>query len=206
MQGIDEYLTALSAANPIPGGGSAAALAGALAAALGEMMAGLTAGREKFASVQSQVREIRAIMADSRDELRSLVQEDAAAYRTLLNAIRMPRETAEQMTARKNAVEKAVRGAIDTPLRTARAAVKVLEGLRILIELGNPNAKSDASVGAQLAYACLKGGQYNVLANIRGMKDEDFAKSCQSEVTDLVRRGSELHRQIDEQITGRGKE
>jgi len=203
MEGIDEFVLSVADAEPLPGGGSAAALAGALAAALGEMMAGLTEGREKFASVQPQVKEIHAKMAGFRKVLRALVQEDSAAYQSLLNALRLPRETEEQRVARMDAIEKAARNATDTPLRTARAVFEVLECLKALIEIGNPHAKSDAAVGAQLAYASLKGGQYNVLANIRILRDGSFADRCRAEISDLVDKGNEILQQIDKQIAGR---
>lgn len=203
MEGIEAFISSVAAAVPLPGGGSAAALAGALAAALGEMMAGLTEGREKFASIQSQVLEIHAKLAAFRNVLQALVQEDATAYKSLLNALRLPRETEEQRTARADAIEKSARGATMTPLRTARAAFEILEYLEILIEIGNPHAKSDVAVGAQLAYASLKGGQYNILANIRGLRDDSFADSCRGEITDLVLRGHKILQQIDKQITDR---
>ena len=81
---------------------------------------------------------------------------------------------------------KPVRGATDTPLRTARAAFEVLECLKVLVEMGNPNARSDAAVGAQLAYASLKGAQYNILTNIRALKDESFVDGCRTEISDLM--------------------
>jgi formiminotetrahydrofolate cyclodeaminase len=149
------------------------------------------------------VQEIHAKMTGFRSELQSLIREDVLAYQSLMDAIRMPRETEEQTIARSDAIAISVRGATETPLRTARAAVEVLDSLKILIEIGNPNAKSDAAVGAQLAYAALKGGQYNVLANIRGMRDLSYAGSCRAEISDLVCRGDEIIRQIDKQITGR---
>jgi methenyltetrahydrofolate cyclohydrolase len=201
-EGMDGFISEVAAAVPLPGGGSVAALAGTLAAALGEMMAGLTEGRETFASVQSQVTDIHAKLAVCRDALRTLVQEDAAAYQTLMNATRLPRESEEQRTVRASAIEKAVRGATETPLRTARAAFEVLECLNNLIELGNPNAKSDVAVGAQLAYASLKGAQYNILTNIRVLKDAPFAENCRIEITGLLRRGQESLRHIDALITG----
>jgi len=201
-QGMDAFVSKVAAAAPLPGGGSVAALAGALAAALGEMMAGLTEGREKFLSVQPIVRDAHARVAVLRDTLRALVSEDAEAYRLLLNALRMPRDTEEQRIKRTEAVQCAVRGATDTPLRTARAAFEVLECLRVLIEVGNPNARSDAAVGAQMAYASLKGAQYNVLTNIRALNDASFAGTCRAEISDLLARGQETLRQIDAIITG----
>lgn len=202
IDGMDAFISEVAAAVPLPGGGSVAALAGALAAALGEMMAGLTEGRVKFASVQSRMAEAHASLTGLRGALRALVQEDAEAYRSLLNAMRMPRETEGQMAGRAEAVQKAVRGATDTPLRTARAAFEVLACLKVLVETGNPSARSDAAVGAQLAYASLKGAQYNILTNIRVLKDASFAADCRTEISDLLAGGQEALRQIDATIMG----
>ena len=199
--GMDEFVSKVAAAVPLPGGGSVAALAGTLAAALGEMMAGLTEGREKFASVQSRVVDVHVKLAVFRDELRELIQEDAAAYQALLNAIRLPRESEEQRAVRAGAIEKAVKGATETPLRTARAAFGVLECLKTLIELGNPNAKCDAAVGAQLAYASLNGARYNVLTNIRVLEDKSFATRCRTEISDLLLRARESLNRIDALVT-----
>jgi len=197
---MEAFVARVAAAVPLPGGGSVAALTGALAAALGEMMAGLTERREQFASVQLRVAEIHAKLTDCRSILQALVQEDSAAYQALLTAIRLPRETEEQRAVRAGAAEQALRGATETPLRTAHAAFEILEYLKTLIEVGNPNARSDAAVGAQLAYASLKGAQYNILTNIRALKDALFANSCRLEISDLIGRGQEILDHIDKRI------
>jgi formiminotetrahydrofolate cyclodeaminase len=201
MQEIDRFISSVATAKPLPGGGSAAALAGALAAALGEMMAGLTEGREKFTRIQPQVMEIHSILSGYRNVLRDLIQEDSLAYQALLNAMRLPRETAQQKAMRKAAIEEQALYATETPLRTARAAFKVLECLKTLIEIGNPHARSDVAVGAQLAYAALKGGQYNVLANIGMLKDVSFADKCRAEISDLILRGHDILQHMDRRIT-----
>jgi formiminotetrahydrofolate cyclodeaminase len=202
MQEIDRFISSVAAAEPLPGGGSAAALTGALAAALGEMMAGLTEGREKFAHIQPQMLEIHSILSGYRKVLLDLIQEDSLAYQSLLIAIRLPRGTEQQIAMRKAAIEEHALYATETPLRTARAAFKVLECLKTLIEIGNPHARSDVAVGAQLAYAALKGGQYNVLANISMLKNASFADSCRTEIADLILRGCDILQHIDRQITG----
>jgi methenyltetrahydrofolate cyclohydrolase len=201
-EGIEAFVERVAAAVPLPGGGSVAALTGALAAALGEMMAGLTERREQFASVHVQVADIHAKLTDCRSVLRRLIQEDSAAYQALLTTLRLPRETEEQRAVRAGSVEQALRGATEAPLRTARAAFETLECLNILVELGNPNARSDAAVGAQLAYASLKGAQYNILTNTRALKDESFVNSCRSEISDLIGKGQEILHHIDMRITG----
>lgn len=189
VEGMDDFISKVAAAAPLPGGGSVAALAGALAAALGEMMAGLTEGRDRFASAHSQVTGIHAKLSDLRAELRTLVQEDEQAYQTLLDASRLPRDTEKQKLNRDESLQQAAMGATETPLRTARAACEVLACLKVLVEIGNPSAISDAAVGAQLAYASLKGAQYNILANIRMLQNTSFADSCRTEILELLARG-----------------
>jgi formiminotetrahydrofolate cyclodeaminase len=196
--GLDEFIAGVAAAQPVPGGGCVAALAGSLAAALGEMMAGLTEGRAQFAVVEPQVRKIHATLAELRAALRVLVHEDATAFQALLDAFKLPKGTAEERSVRSVAIERALRGATLTPLQIARAASEVLECLTILIEIGNPNAKCDLAVGAQMAYASLKGVQYNVRANISGLKDIPFVENCRLEISDLVRRGESMLKKIDE--------
>jgi formiminotetrahydrofolate cyclodeaminase len=200
--GMNEFIICVAAAEPIPGGGSVAALAGSLAAALGEMMAGLTEGRKKHALVEPQVREIHSKLIHLRIALRALVQEDPAAFKSLLDALKLPKTTEEEKSVRNEAIERATQEATLTPLRTAQAASETLECLKILVELGNPNAKCDLAVGAQMAYASLKGSQYNVLANISGLRDTSFAERCRKEILALVRRGHENLRHIDKWVAG----
>jgi formiminotetrahydrofolate cyclodeaminase len=126
-----------------------------------------------------------------------LVQEDSTAFKSLLDALKLPKGSEKQEIARAEAMERATRIATETPLRIARAAVEVLENLRVLVEVGNPNARCDAATGAQMAHASLKSAQYNVLENICKMKDRAFAESCRNEVTDLVGRGQLLLQQVD---------
>jgi formiminotetrahydrofolate cyclodeaminase len=194
---MDEFVSLVAGASPFPGGGSVAALAGSLAAALGEMMAGLTEGRPKHSSVDSQVREIHKKLTDARSELNDLVRRDTAAFRSLIDAIRLPKTLEEERAARAEAIESATKRATETPLQTTRIAFQILESLRILIEIGNPNARSDVAVGAQLAHAALKGGQYNILCNIPGMKDRTFAEQSRTEAANLALRAEEILQQIN---------
>jgi formiminotetrahydrofolate cyclodeaminase len=198
---VAEFVAAVAAPTPIPlAGGSVAALAGSLAAALGEMTAGLTQGRARFAAVQPQVTEIHAKLAHCCRLLRDLVEDDSTAFGSVMNAIKLPRETEEQRAFRSEAMESSIRKATETPLRIARAAFEALQYLEVLVGIGNPNAKCDVAVGIQLAYASLKSGQYNILTNIRKMKDTSFAESSRKEVSDLVLRGYKILKRIDRQM------
>jgi glutamate formiminotransferase/formiminotetrahydrofolate cyclodeaminase len=195
--GMEEFLSSVASSEPVPGGGSVAALAGSLAAALGEMVAGLTEGRKKYESVDGQVRELHGRLSAARGGLQELVREDACAYQRVMRAVKLPKETAEEKAARSVATEQATRSATEVPLRTARVAAEVLGHLEILAGIGNPNARSDAAVGAQLACAALKGAQYNVLINLPGLKDTAFAERCRAEAADLIRSGQAVLQRID---------
>ena len=201
--GLEEFISSVAGTSPLlPGGGSVAALAGSLAAALGEMMSGVTEGRKKFAAVDSQVREIHAKLTKLRNALRILIREDSVAFDSAMDEFKLSKETEEQRVFRAEAIEKAIRVATDTPLRIARASFEILEHMRVLIEIGNQNARCDAAVGVQMAYASLKGAQYNVLGNTSISRDKAFAKKCRTEVLDLIQRGQEILQQVDKIVAG----
>jgi formiminotetrahydrofolate cyclodeaminase len=201
--GLEEFVRSVAGVSPLlPGGGSVAALAGSLAAALGEMMSGVTEGREKFAAVDLQVREIHAKLAKLRGMLWALIEEDSAAFYRLMDVLKLPRNTEAQRAIRTDAIEKALREATDTPMRTARASFEILENIGVLIDIGNQSARCDAAVGAQMAFASLKSAHYNVFANTSGLKDKAFGENCRSEVLKLVQRGQAMLHQIDRKITG----
>jgi formiminotetrahydrofolate cyclodeaminase len=199
---IEEFTAIIARPDPSIAGGNISARAGSFAAALGEKTAGLTEGRPAFAEHELRVREIHEELARARVALKELADEDSAAYGAVLNARRLPKSTGEEMAARAAAIEQATIGATETPLRNARAAFKVLKLLKILIEIGNPTARTDAAIGIQLAYASLKGAHYNVLANIGGIKDKAFAKSCRTESADLARQAAEILQQTDSIMEG----
>jgi methenyltetrahydrofolate cyclohydrolase len=201
-QALEKFLSRVAAANPFPGGGSAAAVAGSLAAALGEMMAGLTEGRAKYSIADSQVREIHRKLTDARMELKDLARRDTAAFQSLIDARKLPGNLEEEKAARAEAIESATKSATETPLQTARIAFQVLERLRILIEIGNPNVRGDVAIGAQLAHAALKGGQYNILCNIPGLKDRIFAEQSRAEAESLALRAHKLLQQINSMMEG----
>jgi formiminotetrahydrofolate cyclodeaminase len=168
---------------------------------LGEMVAGLTEGKKKYEAVRQQAVEFHGRLSAAAVELQELAREDAQSYQAVIQACGMPKETADQQTRRAEAIENATRLATEVPLRTARAAARTLELLESILAIGNPNARSDAAVGAQLAHAAVKGAQYNVLINLPGLKDMAFAESCRSETSDLARKSDTILQRIDAQMT-----
>ncbi len=200
-QGLEEFVDSVATAEAVPGGGSVAALAGALAAALGEMVCGLTEDREKYKAVEPRVKELHQYLLEAQKGLQELVREDAEAYQLVMDALKLPRQTTRQNAVRAEALDRATRKATEVPLRTARSSVQVLEWLQALTKIGNTNAKSDAAVGAQLAFAALKGAQYNVLINLSGLGDKAFAETCRREADKLAGTGNEILQIIDTMMT-----
>lgn len=194
---LGEFISSVAAPEAVPGGGSVAAHAASLAAALGEMVAGLTEGKKKYQPVEERVREIHRQLSEARGVLHRLVDEDADAYRGVMAALKLPKESAEERTARAEALARAARVATEVPLRTARLAAQTLEQLAVLAEIGNQTARSDAAAGAQLAFAALKGAQYNVLINLPGLADRAFAEASRGEADELARRGQGTLQKVD---------
>ena len=180
---LDGWLAELAAGTPAPGGGSAAALGGALAGALVAMVARLTAGRKAYAAVQARVAEIVAEADALRAQLRRLVDDDAAAYARVSEAYRLPKGDPR----RARAVDEALVGAARTPLATARGAVRVAALAREIGEIGNKNARSDARVAETLARAALAGAVENVQVNIAALSDRTLGTSLVEEAERLAR-------------------
>ena len=163
---LRELLDRLSSSDPVPGGGSASALAGAMGASLVSMVAALTVGRAEYAEVDAIVREIGEAASSLRDELIQLAERDSDAYQAVVTARRLPRESDEQRSARARAMSSAVVQAAEVPLRTARVARQALELAGRIAPIGNRNAVSDAGVAALLAAAAIRGAILNVRINL----------------------------------------
>ena len=161
-----ELLDRFASPDPTPGGGSAAALAGATAAALVTMVCGMTKTRTGDPGERTRLDEALAQATEAGRRLRALVDEDAAAYDAVVAAYRLPKATDEEKAARKREVDAAVSVATEVPLRTAEECLAVLTVAQAAGEDGNPNALSDARTAAALAWAGLKGAAENVRINL----------------------------------------
>lgn len=169
------FVAEVAAATPAPGGGSVAALVGSLAAALAHMAAGLTVGRKKYAAVEDRMQATLAEADTLRADLLRLVDEDALAFQRVMAAYRLPKATETEAAARQAAVQAALVGAAQTPLATAEKAVAALRLLLPVARDGNPNARTDAAVGALMAEAATRGAALNVRANVRDIDDNEVA-------------------------------
>ncbi|MFQ5594385.1 MAG: glutamate formimidoyltransferase, partial [Anaerolineae bacterium] len=190
------FLDALAANTATPGGGSAAAVAGAMGAALVHMVAGLTIGRKKYADVEADMIEVRDRAAGLQARLSSLAEEDMAAFDRVMAAYRRPKETEAEKEARRSAIQEALRGAIRVPMETAEAGVEVLRLAHTAATHGNVNARSDAVTAGHLAHAAVRGAIQNVLINADGLKDTAEADGYRSQIAELESEAGRLLEEI----------
>lgn len=181
---LDGWLDELAAGAPAPGGGSAAALAGAVAAGLVAMVCRLTVGRKAYAAATPRAREILQHAEALRGDLRRLVDRDAASYDGVMVAYRIPKDD----PARAEAVDLALVAAALVPLETARAAATVLDLAGEIAAIGNKNARSDAKVAGFLAHAAARGALENVQVNLDGLSDPRRGKDVRRQLEALVQR------------------
>jgi glutamate formiminotransferase/formiminotetrahydrofolate cyclodeaminase len=180
---LDGWLEELAGGAPVPGGGSAAALAGALSGALVAMVARLTVGRKAYAGVERRATEILTEADTLRGELRRLVDDDAAAYAKVSAAYAMPKDNA----TRGRAIDAALAGAARPPVEVARRAARLVTLAREIAEIGNRNARSDARVAEALARAAVAGATENVRVNVAGLSDPALGKDLLVETAQLER-------------------
>jgi glutamate formiminotransferase / formiminotetrahydrofolate cyclodeaminase len=196
-ESVRDFISEVASAESAPGGGAAAAHAASLGAALGEMIAHLTAGREKYADVEQEVRDALAELTPLRARLEHAARDDAESFKRVMEARRLPQSTEDERVVRASRVEAALKGAATVPLEVAGVAAQVLELLETLAEIGNPNALSDAATGAQLSLAAVASARYNVLVNILDIEDEEFALEHRSRADDLLERAREIAARVE---------
>ena len=163
----------LASREPVPGGGSAAAIAGAMGAALVSMVVELSVGRPEHVAHDAALREIGAAAAERQAVLLDLAEADAAAYQAVVTARRMPKQTDPERGARSAALREAMLEAARVPLRTATVATEVLGLAERIAPIGNSNAISDAGVAAQLAAAAVRGALLNVRINLPYLPEDE---------------------------------
>ena len=184
--GLEQFVGQVAGSESTPGGGSVAALAGSLGAALGRMVCGLTLGKKKFADVEADVRALAESLQALKDRLYTLIDEDARAYEAVVGAYAQPKTTEVEANERKRRIEASLKHATEVPMQTARAGLEALQALKRLRPLGNPSALSDLGVAALMAQASVKGAAYNVYINLASVEDVAFKTETRAAVTQIV--------------------
>lgn len=193
---VRAFLDKLATSSPEPGGGSVAAMTGALGAGLVSMVASLTVGKVDYSGVQM---EIRSLLTDServRSDLQDLVQRDTEVYGAVSAAMKLPRDTAEQKAERNEKMQAALKEAAKVPLTIAEQCLKVAELSLTGAEIGNVNAVSDAGVAVLLADAGAQSAALNVKINIGWINDEEFNRSSWQRVEEILAATAGLRQRV----------
>ena len=192
------YLDDAASKKPAPGGGSVSACAGALGAALVGMVCNLTRGREKFADVETEIVTLVEASEAARARLEQLLQEDTTAYNGVIAAYKMPKETAEEQAARSQAIQAGLIVAADVPLEICRVAVEVCRLAKVAAGIGNPQAVTDAGIGAILGEAAVVGAALNVKINLGSIKDEAYVAKAAAEIEAIQAEAAALRAETHE--------
>jgi formiminotetrahydrofolate cyclodeaminase len=183
---IEDFLDRLAGKDPTPGGGSAAAIMGAMGAALVSMVCNVTYGKKGYDSVEPELREVCALAETLRKRLTGMVAEDIAAFGELMAAYKLPKDTEEQKTQRSHAIQASLKRATEVPLACARDCAEVIRLSRRAGELGYLGVISDAGVGVSAAYAAARSAALNVYINTPSLKDRAFAERALAELDGIM--------------------
>ena len=200
---VEQFLAAVAAPTPTPGGGSVSALAGALSAALCRMVAGLARGKTGYEGVESELAQIEARGTVIQGRLEALIDEDARAYEAVMVAMRMPKSSEKEKAARVDAMQAAYRKATEVPLETMEHCVEALELAEASVKKGNRSATTDAAVAILLAEAAIRGASLNCAVNLASIRDETFRSSTEDRVEQLLKRADEIGHEAMAVVTER---
>ncbi len=200
---VRNFVQELSSDSATPGGGSAAALCGAMGAALSAMVARLTVGREKCRGAWERMEGIKRGSDELAERFLELVQEDTDAYQEVIAALRLPKETEDEKKIRREALQGAMRKASSVPLETLRASERLIQMTKEAVEKGNPNTLTDAAAAVHLAHVAAAVAAYNVRINLSGIIDDAFVQGCKREVEEILERIEILLTEADRYVNAR---
>lgn len=197
---VTEFVNLMASDAPAPGGGSAAALEGALGAALTAMVCALTVGKKKYADVQELAVESQKKAEELKARFVDVMDRDTEAFNAVSAVFAMPKDTDEQKAARKAAMQEALKGCTKTPFEMMQLACETLELTRSLVGRLNASAASDLGCSALSLRAAIQGAWLNVLINISGINDEAFAAEYRANGQALLDKALPLADEIYEEI------
>ena len=179
---VEQFAMQTASNEPVPGGGSISALAGALAAALTEMVAGLTIGKKKYAEVEEEMKKAVAPMHEICEHLLDDIKRDSESFDLYMQALTLPKETEEEKAARTKAMQDGLKAAVAVPLSVAKRAYEVMPYAEVMVTKGNKTAVTDALVATMMARTAVLGALFNVKINLESIKDEAFVEETAKEV------------------------
>jgi len=203
QQSIEAFVQDLNSTKPMPGGGSAAAVCGAMAAALAGMSAHMTAGKKKYAAAEVKMREIIMAAGVLQQEMLQMAQEDAEMYTLVLQAFKLPKATEEEAAVRAKAIEEASKAAVTASLKVTGACVRIMKLAYITVTEGNRMMVTDGSASALLARACQQVAAYNVRINLGGINDEAVRTEAERVLERHLSAGQALQEDVLEEVDNR---
>ena len=201
---VKDFLDKIAGNDPVPGGGSIAALGGALASALATMVTGLTIGKKGYEASEEVMQHAQIITLRLLDEFIALIDKDSAAYNEVFACFKLPKTTDEEKATRSAAIQEATKQAALVPLEVARKALDMMSVIADVARLGNRNAVTDACVAMMAARSAVLGALMNVRINLGSLKDKEFVAKLQAEACELERlacaKEKELLDEINEEL------
>ncbi len=206
---VKEYVEESMSGNPTPGGGSVAALVGGLGGALTNMVGNLTVGNKVYEDVPADMKvkmeenfkEIEKVV----ENLLVIVDQDAKAFDKAMAAFKLPKNTDEEKKIRSQAIQDGYKSALEVPLNCAKECYRILELQDVFANYGNVHAITDVGVGTLLAYSGIEGALFNVIINLKSIKDEEYIKRVNEELDSLMTNGRKLRDDMLEIVYSRLK-
>lgn len=195
---LEKYLKDAASGTPTPGGGSVAALVGALATTMSSMSTNFTIGKEKFKQYDAQLKKILVECEKSRETLLSLMEEDIAVYGGLSKAYELLKSTESEKKLRSEAIQKATVVAMEVPIKVTMCCLYVLELTRELVDIANPNLISDVGVAGFLAEAAFQCAKLNVDINLASIKNQSLVEKVRNEITHAEKKAKVFFKEIQE--------
>ena len=179
---IIDFLEKTASSDPVPGGGSIAALSAAVAASLAEMVANLTIGKKEYAAVEAEMKTISIEASQYRDKLIKDIDKDSDAYKQVMSAFKLPKGSEKERKLREQAIQKGLKQASRVPLNVAEDAFKIIELAEKVVKRGNKNAVTDGAVAAMMARTAVLSALYNVKINLGSIKDNSLVDEVSKQV------------------------
>lgn len=198
-----DFVSELATKSPVPGGGGASALVGAIAVALGNMVASLTIGKKKYIDVEEDIIRLQKRAYAIQDKLLELVDEDAKAFEPLSKAYSMPKETQSQIEEKERVMEDSLVKASLVPYKIMEVCIEAIDIIEELAQKGSRLAISDAGVGAGCLEAAIKGSALNVFINTKSMKNRTYADELNQKTNELLNIGTSKANEIYENVKNR---
>ncbi len=183
--GLQDFLAKLQSNDPVPGGGSVAALSSALASSLAAMVANLTVGKKNYEAVSDKMAKIAEEMSVNNQQFVDFIDKDATSFDSVMQAFKLPKETDEEKAHRTAKIQEGMKYAASVPLEVAEKTCELFDAIEILVKEGNQNAQTDGLVAAMMARTAVLSALYNVKINLGSIKDEAFVSAMREKVQHL---------------------